>query len=262
MEVLKNAPAACPVFHVPHDGDRFPAELMESVCVPAEQFLQYHERMRDASVWDMVPGEYRVPVQAVRFPVSRLLCDVERFIGPEEIMERLGMGFCYEKAYDGRVIKRVTEAAKAAARPYYDAHHRRMNRLCEKHPYMIFFDMHSYWDGIIPPFARVPGMRTPDLCLGTDPRFTPPRLTAIVRERFEAAGFTTAENVPYSGLYVPEDVLTGRSACDFIGIMLEFNRRAYCDERGRTEAARIRLIRSVIRQVMADCADEGEFNDE
>ena len=223
--------ARTPVFHIPHDGCEFPAELTGDICIPEKEFMAYHHAMRDQDVRMMVPRCCARDMRAF-FPVSRLLCDVERFIGPEEIMERYGMGFCYEKAYDGRVIKRVTHRTKALAKRYYDRHHRAVNRLCRVHPRVVFFDMHSFSDRILPPFAAVPGRITPDLCIGTDPRFTTPLLKEIVRTRFERAGFSTAENFPYSGLYVPEDVLTGRGACDFIGIMLEFNRRAYCHRNG------------------------------
>ncbi len=61
---------------------------------------------------------------------------------------------------------------------------------------ILLFDIHSCWDGILPPFERGPGGMTPDLCIGTDPRCTPPRLTESVCTHFEKAGFTTAENRP------------------------------------------------------------------
>ena len=86
-----------PVFHVPHDGWKFPAELMKSVCVSQEEFVAYHEKMRDSYVALMVPPCYRTRAQTVEFEVSRLLCDVERLDGSKEVMERYGMGICYEK---------------------------------------------------------------------------------------------------------------------------------------------------------------------
>ncbi len=244
-----------PVFHVPHDGWLFPPELMASVCIPESELTAFHETMRDKDVYDMIPYEYRGEETTARFRVSRLLCDVERLIGPAEIMERLGMGFCYEKAYDGRTIKRVTPMTKALTRRYYDEHHRRVNELCGRHHRVLFFDMHSYSYEIVPPFARKPGTAMPDLCIGTDAAFTPPELKEIVRSRFAATGFSTAENTPYSGLYIPEDVMTGRASCDFAGIMLEFNRSAYCDAAGNSLDRRLALIRTVIRQILADCAE-------
>lgn len=47
---MSNHKKRFPLFHVPHDGTTFPEELMESVCIPKEQFLSYHERMRDTGV--------------------------------------------------------------------------------------------------------------------------------------------------------------------------------------------------------------------
>lgn len=111
-----------PVFHIPHTGEEFPREMMHSVCVPEETFRRYHTLMSDKEVWQFVPEAYYGGDMTERFRISRLMCDVERFIGPEEEMEEYGMGFCYEKAYDGTVIKTVTEELKEQARKYYDEH--------------------------------------------------------------------------------------------------------------------------------------------
>ena len=86
-----------PVFHVPHAGWQFPFELLPSVCVSEEQFRRYHEQMSDTDAGMLVPEAYRGGDMYERFQISRLMCDVERFIGPEEEMEQYGMGFCYEK---------------------------------------------------------------------------------------------------------------------------------------------------------------------
>ena len=111
-----------PVFHVPHNGWEFPKELMESVCIPQDHFMKYHEEMRDTDISRIVPSAYRGGDMCHTFRISRLLCDVERFIGPEEIMEQYGMGFCYEKAYDGTVIKHMTEALKEKTLKHYKDH--------------------------------------------------------------------------------------------------------------------------------------------
>ena len=243
---MKQQTPRFPIFHVPHDGSEFPDELLCSVCIPMEAFMAYHEKMRDVDVRKMVPQPY----SAQCFEISRLLCDVERFIGPTEVMEQYGMGFCYEKVYDGTKIKQITEELLMATRRYYDRHHRQMTLLCEEHPRVLFFDLHSYSDEIIPPHALHSGMATPDLCIGTDAHFTPPALTEIVRHCFSKVGFTIAENFPYEGLYVPENVLFGQCSCDFAGIMLELNRRAYCDRAGRSRPERIAIIQETILNIL------------
>ncbi len=242
-----------PVFHVPHDGWQFPEELMESVCVPEDAFLRYHEKMRDTDITLAVPETYRGGHMCCSFQVSRLLCDVERFIGPEEIMEQYGMGFCYEKAYDGTVIKRVTEAARERALRYYREHHERMDYCCGHHPRILMFDLHSYSDEIIPGNFLREGERTPDLCIGADEKYTPPELQKIVTKRFSEAGFSIAVNYPYAGCYIPDSVMTGECGSDFIGLMLEFNKRIYCDEGGNSIPEKLAVIREIIRQVIADC---------
>ena len=115
--------------------------------------------------------------------------------------------------------------------------------------------LHSYSDRIVPDDFIRDGERLPDLCIGTDPRYTPPRLTEIIRHCFTEAGLSIRENYPYSGCYVPESVFSGASGCDFTGIMLEFNRRAYCDNQDNVLPDRIEILKSVIRKIMVDCID-------
>ncbi len=245
----------CPVFHVAHDGNEFPPELMSAVCIPEERFLSYHNKMRDTGVWEMAPREYRVPFQAERFKISRLLCDVERFIGPEEVMERYGMGFCYERAFDGTRIKNVTDELRERTLCYYHAHHARMDEICRKHRKTVLFDLHSYSDEIVPEDFLRDGIETPDVCIGTDTRFTPPQLVQITRDHFEKAGYSTALNYPYEGCYVPNAVLTGSRDC--VSIMLELNRRVYSDDRGLLIARKLEEIRKIIRQITAECVTLG-----
>lgn len=239
-----------PVFHVPHDGNEFPGELLRSVCIPINLFLAYHEKMRDKDAGALIPPLCRSRDMTCAFALSRLLCDVERFIGPEEVMEQYGMGFCYEKAFDGAIIKRVTDDLKAKTRVFYDAHHSRINRLCKQHRRILFFDMHSYSSEIVPRDFLRSGMEPPDLCVGVDARFTPPGLVSDVVSGFQAIGLTVAVNYPYSGCYVPEAVMNGETCCDFSGIMLEFHRKVYLDSQDSLVQKKVEKIQDVIRQIM------------
>ncbi len=243
----------CPVFHVPHDGSTFPPELMSSVCIPEDEFLSYHETMCDTGMWEAVPLEYRVPFQSVYFAVSRLLCDVERFIGPEEVMERYGMGFCYERAYDGVKIKNVTDELKEKTLPYYRKHHKQLDDVCRKHERILLFDLHSYSDELVPQEQLRAGVETPDVCIGTHSRFTPAALVETVENRLDEAGLSFALNYPYSGCLIPNTVLSGEEGYDFIGVMLEFHKRTYCDENRKPIREKLSRHRELIRQIAADC---------
>ncbi len=242
-----------PVFHIPHDGQMFPEELMASVSVPEKVFRKYHRDMRDTDMIKAFPRALRGGDMCCSFQVSRLLCDVERFIGPEETMEKYGMGFCYEKAYDGTPIKRVDEDIKEKTLRYYREHHDSLDRICSRHPRILLFDMHSYSDKIVPKDFLRSGQGTPDLCIGTDERYTPPELTEIVRKRFSDAGFTTAVNDPYAGCLVPNAVLSGRCGTDCAAVMLEINKRTYCDRYGRSVPEKLKRIETVVSLILADC---------
>ncbi|MBR2531921.1 MAG: N-formylglutamate amidohydrolase [Lachnospiraceae bacterium] len=239
-----------PVFHIPHDGWRFPEELMASVCIPKEQFFSFHEKMRDRDLNKIVPRPYHTGSNVARFEVSRLLCDVERFAGPEEVMEQYGMGFCYDQAYDGTVIKNVTDDLKEKTLKYYREHHEEVDRMCSGHPRVVLFDLHSYTDELVPVEFMKAGQRTPDVCIGTDERYTPPALTKAVRDCFEQAGFKADLNYPYSGCFVPDTVMRGESSCDCISVMIELNRRIYCDEKGESVPEKLERIQEIMQRIL------------
>ncbi len=246
---MSNNKKRFPLFHVPHDGTTFPEELMESVCIPKEQFLSYHERMRDTGVLEMVPTAWRNSGNTLYFPVSRLLCDVERFSGPEEPMERLGMGFCYERAYDGTRIKTVSAELRRETLVWYHGHHEKLNRACIEHPRLLLLDMHSFSDDIVPRDRLRSGERTPDVCLGIDEKYTPPGIVSIAEFCLRAEGFVTARNFPYSGSLVPNAVLGKEVSCDCASIMLEWNKRVYCNERGIPDAGTMEGIRQTVSRI-------------
>ena len=239
-----------PIFHVPHDGDSFPPELMRSVCIPNEVFSRYNATMRDTAVTSLVPDRYRTEGHMIRFPVSRLLCDVERFIGPEEIMERYGMGYCYERAYDGVRIKTITPQLLTATKAYYGRHHADLDRLCLVHNSILIIDLHSYSDEIIPA-DLLRNQRTPDVCIGADSCYTPPVLVSIAENGCQRAGFSAAINYPYSGSLVPNAVLSGRFRGDCIAVMLEIHKRVYLDKQGRPDERAAARLRGMIEEITA-----------
>ena len=242
-----------PVFHVPHDGRLIKCRL-QMFCIPAEKVWFYHEKMRDKNVAELIPQEYRRRDYTVEFPISRLQCDTERFKGPEEIMNKYGMGWSYSKAYDGTVINENPGSRYEILRNY-DRYHWCINSLVSEYPRVFLIDLHSYHDEIIPADFLVPGRKTPDLCIGTDLRFTPPEVLWIVQKRFREVGLTTDINYPYSGCYIPEWVADGKCHHDFIGVMLEFHRRAYLDEGEKVDTEKAVRIREAICRVIEDCEE-------
>ena len=242
-----------PFFHVPHDGRVFPPELMESVCIPEQKFMEFHEKMRDKEIYKIIPDVQRTRSHIERFEVSRLLCDVERFIGPEEPMEKYGMGFCYEKAYDGSLIKKVTPMLFEKTKIYYDRHHDRMNSVAKKHPHLLLFDVHSFSDEIVPKEYLHERRTTPDVCIGVDPQYTPAPLVEILEKHLLRENVSFAVNYPYAGCFVPNAVLEKKNSADFIGTMIEVNKRFYCDQNGDVIEGRLLQLKNILKKVLIDC---------
>ena len=181
-------------------------------------------------------------------------CDVERFIGPDEPMEKYGMGYCYERAYDGTVIKKMSPELLEKTKVYYDRHHERMDSICRQHPHLLLFDLHSYSDDIVPKNMLLQGRPTPDVCIGTDSRYTPLALIDILKRHLSRENISFAENYPYSGCFVPNIVLKGKGHRDFAGVMIEVNKRFYCcDQNGDVIEGRMLQLRQIMEKVLVDC---------
>ncbi len=242
MKSAKNRSAPrIPVFHIPHTGDLFPDELMESVCISSEDFFACHGQMKDAGATMLTEYGYQVEPVTIVFPFSRLLCDVERFIGPEEVMERYGMGFCYEKAFDGRQIKIVNDSLRRKTMKYYLAHHERLDTAVSHFQRVLLLDLHSFSEELVMPDRR-DGRPMPEICIGSDPVYTPSALEKAASSLFMSAGFSVAVNYPYEGSLVPNAVLHGRIGCDLITLMIEMNRAAIFGENGEVLPERIARI--------------------
>ncbi len=240
------------MIHVPHAGDSFPVELMESVVITPEEFMFYHEKMKDSGVMQVI-GHSFDDIPVISFAVSRLLCDVERFIGSEEVMEHYGMGFCYDRVYDGRTIKNVTPEIREKTLAYYTAHHKRLDAAVSGRNSILLIDLHSFTEELVMPDRK--SLPMPDICIGADDSYTPMSLVEKALRLFSEAGFTVALNYPYAGSMVPNAVLSGKTECDFSTLMIEINRSIFFTEdrlTGQRNAAAIRrAMRKLIKQEAA-----------
>ena len=240
-------------FHIPHDGKQFPTELLESICIPEPRFEAYHEKMRDKQISGIIPRVQWTGSHSEHFDVSRLLCDVERLIGKDEPMEKYGMGFCYEKAFDGTIIKNVTPDLIEKTRLYYDKHQKKMDSIAIRHPHLLLFDLHSFSDDIVPSDFLTEGRSIPDVCIGTDPKYSPQPLVEIVEKHLKRENISFAENYPYEGCFVPNAVLKSKGHRDFAGFMIEVNKRFYCDRNGDVIEGRILQLRQIMEKILVDC---------
>ena len=233
------------IFHVPHDGNEFEEVLMSSVIVDHDQFLWYHNKMRDTDATLFIPEN--VEAKILKFQVSRLLCDVERFIGDDEVMEKYGMGFCYERVYDGTVIKKIDDLLKSRTYELYKEHHSQLDELVKSATQdIVLIDLHSFSREIIvhQPLEK----QLPDICIGCERDF-PKSLQALIVSAFSENGFSVDVNYPYQGSMIPNCILSKEVSKSLTSFMVEVNKDRYIMD-GKTDMACVEKIRKAIKSIL------------
>lgn len=225
-------PPRC-ILHVPHASVEIPADLRVGILLSDDaldvELLRMTDRYTDG-LFMLPPGE----AATVRFPVSRLVVDPERFVDDaREPMAARGMGVIYTRTSDGRPLRDppADEERHALLRRFYEPHHRALDAAAgaalDAHGSCLIVDCHSFPSVALPcDLDQSPGR--PDICIGTDPFHTPRWFAELAAERFTAAGWAAELDRPYRGALVPEKHF-GKDR-RVAGIMVEVNRALYMDE--------------------------------
>ena len=168
---------------------------------------------------------------SVVFPISRLICDVERFEDDNiEEMAKKGMGVCYTTNSFGKPLRILqSDEREEIIEKYYTPHHQALKEAVqlslEKTGRALIIDCHSFSDTPLPHENSQTTPR-PDICIGTDSYHTSTDLMLAAREYFENSGYTVAVNDPFSGTLIPMDYHSDKR---IQGIMIEVNRELYKD---------------------------------
>jgi N-formylglutamate amidohydrolase len=205
----------------------------------------------DELLRDTLPAARRV-----RFPVSRLVLDPERFVDDaKEPMSRIGMGVIYERTSDGRRLRGTLETAQreSVLKKYYEPHHAALtaavDRALARHARCLLFDMHSFPSRPLP-YELDQDPDRPDICLGADEFHTPAPLLEAARRAFEAEGLSVAVNRPFAGALVPMTVY--RKDPRVSALMIEVNRRLYMDEETGERRSSFYEMQEVLRRVLSE----------
>ena len=186
----------------------------------------------------------------VRFPVSRLVVDPERFLDDrQEVMASRGMGVIYTRTSDGALLREPPTPGERSALVdrYYKPHHASLTEAVQSGlascGYCLIVDCHSFPSHPLPCDIDQSCGR-PDICIGTDEAHTPLWLRDFARGLFDAAGFAVAIDRPFRGALVPSAHYRQTAAVH--AIMVELNRHLYMDERS---GARHRVFEEVAATV-------------
>jgi len=173
------------ILHIPHSSAEVPADVRAQLLLEDDDLVGELRLMTDWYTDELfaLPAAEAV---TVRFPVSRLVVDPERFEDPTaERMETVGMGAVYTKTSHGAPLRDKAEAARereALLARYYRPHHAALEAATAAaltaHGRCLIVDCHSFPSTPLPYEFKVSADRwrvihRPAVCLGTDTTLPP-----------------------------------------------------------------------------------------
>ena len=221
------------LLHIPHASTHIPpGELSRFYPIDLHYELL---KMTDRYCDELFTG-----YDSVVFPVSRLVCDPERFRDDvQETMSRVGMGAIYTKTSSGAALRRVArEEREGILQRYYDPHHAKLTAAVEQklqtQGRCLIVDSHSFHPVPLP-YEPDHDPDRPDFCIGTDPFHTPERLADLAMSFLQREAFSVSLNRPYAGSLVPLKYY--QQDYRVSSIMIEVNRRLYMNPDGKQGSA-------------------------
>lgn len=173
------------IIHVPHSSAEVPADVRPQFLLADDDLARELRLMTDWHTDELfaLPPDEAV---TVRFPVSRLVVDPERFEDPEaERMEAVGMGAVYTKTSHGAPLRNEAEAVRereALLARYYRPHHAALEAAAAAalaaNGRCLIVDCHSFPSRPLPYEFKASADRwkvvhRPAVCIGTDTTLPP-----------------------------------------------------------------------------------------
>ena len=241
------------ILHIPHSSRQIPTAERAQLTPDDRTLALELRRMTDAFTDELFPRT-RFEAARVVFPVSRLVCDVERFADDaDEPMALRGMGVIYTKTTDGLPLREhLTPSERARLiESWYQPHHQRLTYSVEQALTVgescTIVDCHSFSSKPLPHEPDQDPVR-PDICIGTDSWHTPERLRDELVAAASAAGLSVLVDRPFAGALVP--LKHYRREARVRAVMIEINRRLYMNEETGDRLLRFGAIRQVISELL------------
>ena len=236
------------IINVPHASTNIPRSELKYFT--AKDLRHEIEVMTDHYCDDL----FDVGCEMINSPVSRLVCDMERFRDDaSEVMAAVGMGAVYTKCSDGTKLRRISNAHREELlKRYYDPYHERFEVAVEsrlkEYGKCLIIDGHSFYEEPLP-YEMDQDPSRPDICIGTDEYHTPKVLCEMIHRFFAEKGYSVSINRPFSGCIVPLKYYKQERRVK--SVMVEINRRLYL-ERGADKSDRYERIKAVIAELVEE----------
>ena len=239
------------VLHIPHASKKIPDEYFQYFTL-SKKDLQFELLKMTDHFTDELFDVLGDNIHQLKFPISRLLVDVERFETDDlEPMSKVGMGCIYEKTHDGKTLKNVEIIKDALIKNFYNNHHEKLTKIVDKklieNNKVLIIDCHSFPKYPLP-YEFNQEMDRPEICIGTDNFHTSEKLRNYFGELFEKSNFTVKYNAPFKGSIVPLKFYNKDKEVQ--SIMIEIRRDLYMDEKSGKKNYRFNKIKKTLGKII------------
>ena len=239
------------ILHIPHSSKLIPEEYISYFYLNKNELDQEINVMTDHFTDDLfhVKG---TNISSIKFPVSRLLVDPERFeMDQNEPMSKVGMGCLYEKTSYGKKLKEVDNIREKLLEEFYRPHHKKLESLIKyklnNYENIIIIDCHSFPKNRLP-YEISKEQNRPEICIGTDDFHTPEKLKNFLTKKFRDFDFSVDINTPFSGSIVPNSYYNLEKRV--ISIMIEVRRDLYIDENIFVKNENYNKIKNILNKII------------
>ena len=246
------------VLHIPHSSRHIPAEERQAICLDDAELDKELLRMTDAYTDELFPV---TPVEAGRvvFPISRLICDVERFPSDEdEPMATRGMGVIYTRTSNGDLLRAQPDPAtcQSLLDRWYWPHHSKLERLLNdvvmRSGRCLIVDCHSF-PSLALPYELGQTEQRAEFCIGTDSFHTPSLIRDVIVAVVTEAGHSVAVDAPFAGALVP--LASYHKDHRIWSVMVEVNRGVYMDEHSGLTKQGFQQVRTMVGRLIMTAAE-------
>jgi len=247
------------VVHVPHSSVEIPDKYKKTILIN-EKLLQREIRSMTDAFCDQL---YDAPEFTARViaPISRLVCDVERFRDDRlEPCAKKGHGLMYTRTTYRRKFRENDQTLRnEILREIYDPHHEKLtaavDQALKRYNKCLIIDGHSFNSKMIikpddtlsfPPLF-------PDFDIGVDKYHTPDGLRDTICAFVKELGYKPKVNTPFGGTITPMKFYQNDKRV--FSIMFETNRKLYMNETDMTKAEGFEKTRQACHALMRRAAD-------
>ena len=219
------------ILHIPHSSYLIPDKYKSLFYLSEQELYSEQLKMTDSFTDELFDIDN---ITKLIFPVSRLICDVERFRDEKtEEMTKRGMWVCYNSTSNLKPLKKVSKNhKKEILEKYYDRHHQYFDKLTEQKlkefGKCLIIDAHSF-SSIPLPYELHTKKTRPDICIGADNFHTPKEVIEYFYKSFTTLGYQVDINSPFCGAIVPIKCYGKNKAVK--SVMIEINRSLYMNEK-------------------------------